>query len=416
MNTSIKNNNTNNVILSILILSLFVHLRYETSLVIIRPFDLLCIIVFPFIILIKNSEDGKSNSGFSYLIPFFLIHAFSALTVGTDNFIRESLQIMIILFFSIILSKFKTRVQYKETINYLFLGALIITVWTILWHLGRGYWVGWKQLPDTRIIFTVITILSFLFTTFFERYKKNQILILLFILLPILIMSGERKALLIFLILFLVRYTPGISIKTIFILFIIYLSFNILNTFIENPYINKKIYNMLNIMQTGNVNYFFSTGQISQNDTFSNLQRVFSFQVSKEYFLENPFLGIGTNKYVILVNEQYYNLPKFMKLGIHGEFQRVLVENGLVGIIAYLFIWYKSWTRTKIILLKAQKNGLINKEQLNFLLYSIYLTFAFYVGTEASSTRSFLLLVIISLLPDYLGYNLSRIKNIKMNR
>ena len=152
------------------------------------------------------------------------------------------------------------------------------------------------------------------------------------------------------------------------------------------------------------------------NDTFSNLQRVFSFQVSKEYFLENPFLGIGTNKYVILVNEQYYNLPKFMKLGIHGELQRVLVENGLVGIIAYLFIWYKSWTRTKIILLKAQKNRLINKEQLNFLLYSIYLTFAFYVGTEASSTRSFLLLVIISLLPDYLGYNLSRIKNIKMNR
>lgn len=105
-----------------------------------------------------------------------------------------------------------------------------------------------------------------------------------------------------------------------------------------------------------------------------------------------------------------------MKLGIHGEFQRVLVENGLVGIIAYLFIWYKSWTRTKIVLFEAQKNGLINKEQLNFLLYSIYLTFAFYVGTEASSTRSFLLLVIISLLPDYLGYNLSRIKNIKMNR
>ena len=410
MITSIKKNNTSNVILSILILSLFVHLRYETSLVIIRPFDLLCIIIFPFIILIKNSEDDKSNSGFSYLIPFFLIHAFSALTVGADNFIRESLQITIILFFSIILSKFKTRVQYKETINYLFLGALIITVGTMFWHLEKGYWVGWKQLHDTRIIFTIITILTFLFITFFEKYKKKHILILLFILLPILIMSGERKALIIFLILFLVRYSPGISIKTIFILFMMYLLFNILNTFIENAYINNKISTMLNILQTGNVNYFFSTGQINQNDTFSNLQRAFSFQVSKEYFLENPFLGIGTNKYVILVNEQYYNLPKFMKLGIHGEFQRVLVENGLVGIIAYLYIWYKSWTRTKIVLFEAQKNGLINKEQLNFLLYSIYLTFAFYVGTEASSTRSFLLLVIISLLPDYISHNFSKIR------
>ncbi len=410
MNTNTKYKHTNNIILSILILSLFIHLRFETTLVIIRPFDLLCIIIFPFIILIKNSEDGKSNLGFSYLIPFFLIHAFSALTVGTDNFIRESLQIMIILFFAIILSKFKTRVQYKETINYLFFGALIITVGTIFWHLEKGYWVGWKQLPDTRIIFTIITILTFLFITFFEKYKKKQILILLFILLPILIMSGERKALIIFLILFLVRYSPGISIKTIFILFMIYLLFNILNTFIENAYISNKINTMLNILQTGNVNYFFSTGQINQNDTFSNLQRAFSFQVSKEYFLENPFLGIGTNKYVILVNEQYYNLPKFMKLGIHGEFQRVLVENGLVGIIAYLYIWYKSWTRTKIILFETLKNGLINKAQSNFLIYSVYLTFAFYIGTEASSTRSFLLLVIISLLPDYLDYYFNRIK------
>jgi hypothetical protein len=87
MNTSIKNNNTSNVILSILILSLFVHLRYETPLVIIRPFDLLCIIVFPFAILIKNSEDGKNNYGFLYLIPFFFIHAFYALIVVDDNFI-----------------------------------------------------------------------------------------------------------------------------------------------------------------------------------------------------------------------------------------------------------------------------------------------------------------------------------------
>ncbi len=414
MNTNTKYNRTNNIILSILILSLFIHLRFETTLVIIRPFDLLCIIIFPFVILIKNSEDGISSSGFLYLIPFFLVHAFSALTVGTDNFIRESLQIIIIIFFAIILTKFKTKTQYQIVINYLFFGALIITVWTILWHLGQGYWVGWKQLPDTRIIFTIITILTFLFTTFFEKYKKKQILILLFVLLPILIMSGERKALLIFLILFLIRYSPGVSIKTIFILFLMYLSFHILNTFIENPYITNKINTMLNIMQTGNVNYFFNTGQINQYDTFSNLQRAFSFQISKEYFLENPFLGIGTNKYEILVNEQYYNLPKFMKLGIHGEFQRVLVENGLVGIIAYLFIWYKSWTRTKIILFETLKNGLINKEQSNFLIYSVYLTFAFYIGTEASSTRSFLLLVIISLLPDYLGYNFSRIKK-KLN-
>ena len=88
-----------------------------------------------------------------------------------------------------------------------------------MWNLEKGFWVGWKQLPDTRIIFTIITILAFLLITFFEKYKKNQFIILLFLILPILIMSGERKALLVFIILFLVRYSPGISVKTIFFYF-----------------------------------------------------------------------------------------------------------------------------------------------------------------------------------------------------
>ena len=65
-------------------------------------------------------------------------------------------------------------------------------------------------------------------------------------------------------------------------------------------------------------------------------------------------------------------------------------------------IWYKSWIRTKDILTNAIKSSLIEKRQYIFILYSIYLTMAVYVGTEASSTRSFIILVAISLLPDFL--------------
>ena len=90
--------------------------------------------------------------------------------------------------------------------------------------------------------------------------------------------------------------------------------------------------------------------------------------------------------------------------GIHSEFLRILVENGLIGLFLYLIIWYKSWTRAKETLMDAKKNGLIHNRQAAFLLYSIYLTLAIYVGTEASSTRSFIILVFISILPDYLIY------------
>ena len=46
-----------------------------------------------------------------------------------------------------------------------------------------------------------------------------------------------------------------------------------------------------------------------------------------------------------------------MKMGTHGEFQRVLVENGLVGIIA-LFIWYKAEKEQKFFYLRLKKRSL----------------------------------------------------------
>ena len=134
------------------------------------------------------------------------------------------------------------------------------------------------------------------------------------------------------------------------------------------------------------------------------MQRVFAFNVSKEYFFRNPIIGVGTNNFVLMLHYEYPYLPFFLRGGIHSEFLRILVENGLVGLFLYLMIWYKSWTRTKETLMDAKKNGLINNSQAAFLLYAIYFALAIYVGTEASSTRSFLILVFISLLPDYLIY------------
>ena len=48
--------------------------------------------------------------------------------------------------------------------------------------------------------------------------------------------------------------------------------------------------------------------------------------------------------------------------------------------------------------------GFINKRQFVFILYSIYVTAVTYVGTEASANRSFIILVFISILPDYLNH------------
>lgn len=411
MNTNLVDTKQYNLILTVVMLSLFIPLRFETPLVLIRPFDLICLIVFPFVLSLKGREEEISK-GFFYLLPFLTIHVLSGLTVGINNFVREVLQISIILIFVFTLSVFKTRINSQKIFNYFFLGSLLIMIGVIIWHYAFGIWArGLKQLPDSKTIFTIITILTFVYISFFKKTKKYELTILLFILLPILFFSAERKALLIFVVLFLIRFSPGFSIKTIFILFLIYFFLNILNVYIQNPYFYEKINTTLNFMQTGNLNYYLSTGEMNENDTVSNLQRAFSFRVSKEYFIDNPIFGVGTNNYKILVNEQFPIVSEFrsgaLAHGIHGEFQRVLVENGLIGLIAYFMIWYKSWHRSKYILFECLKFGKINKRQLNLCLHGIYFSLALYVGTEASSTRSFAFLAVIALLPDYFAYHLN---------
>ena len=66
----------------------------------------------------------------------------------------------------------------------------------------------------------------------------------------------------------------------------------------------------------------------------SKLNLVFPDNV---YYGDILLLGIGTNNYINYVEENYSFLPGFMRWGIHGEFQRVTVENGIVGLFLYLY-------------------------------------------------------------------------------
>ena len=296
--------------------------------------------------------------------------------------------------------RLREKIDYQNLLKYLLVVPLIVILYVIVWHIYNGYFVGWKSLADTRIAFTFFTVIFFIYNKIHNKENNLTFIIYSSILLLILIFSGERKAIAIFIFLFILNYFRGLGIKSLLILFIIYFSFSMSTSYISNPYIKDKFDTTLNIMNTGNFNYVLQTGTISEEDTFSNAQRAFSIDISKKLFVENPLFGIGTNNYINFVNRNYSFLPEFMRLGIHGEFQRILIENGIFGLILYLFVWFKSLSRFKSQLRSLIDIKLLSYNQSRFILYSIYLSTLFYVGTEASSLRSFILLGIISILPD----------------
>jgi len=414
MKESILPTNKHTAILSILVLSLFIHFRFEVISFIVRPFDIITILVFLYIHSTKNeTSDQKLSSGFFYLLPFFFIHFASALVVSNQNFIKEFLQVIIFIIFAYNLSFFISKIDYKKIITNLLLGTIWIMIFSALWHLYNGYLVGWKQLPDTRIIFTIVPILIFAFLNISEKKIKN-LAFFLTIFFVLVLLSGERKALVIFLFLLITHYQGGNFFKLLIFTGFGYLFFYLLGDYLDYGYLKTKINSLTNLLSTGNFQFYLDTGQLSSKDTYSNVQRVFAFTISKNFFLENPLFGIGTNNFINVVRDQFYYLPKVFLAGIHNEFQRILVENGIIGLFFYLLIWFRSWKKTKQITLMAQKYQLINNISYKFCTYSLYIASIMYVGTEASSLRSFVILIFISLLPDYLKYHLSRVANNKI--
>ena len=97
-----------------------------------------------------------------------------------------------------------------------------------------------------------------------------------------------------------------------------------------------------------------------------------------------------------------------MRLGIHGEFQRILTENGLVGFSLYVLIWAAAWARLARVLRSALDRGRLTSAQVRVLPLLLFIPLALFVGTEASGTRAFVGVIAISLLPELVSGALAR--------
>ena len=83
-----------------------------------------------------------------------------------------------------------------------------------------------------------------------------------------------------------------------------------LGDYLDNSYLKSRINTLTNLFGTGKFQFFLDTGQLSSKDTYSNIQRVFSFTISKKFFLENPLLSIDLVIFKC-ITDQFYYLPLY---------------------------------------------------------------------------------------------------------
>jgi O-antigen ligase len=185
-----------------------------------------------------------------------------------------------------------------------------------------------------------------------------------------------------------------------------FLGLFVLSTLVDNAYVQKQLQTILNPLSMGQYEYLAATGKYAPGDTPSNVQRAFAFTLSRQLNSEHPLMGVGTNQFKNIIDTEFSNLPDELRLGIHGEFQRILTENGIIGLSLYVLIWLAAWFRLSRALSWALFHGLIGAAQARLLPLVLVVPCAFYVGTEASGTRAFVTLVLGSLLPELTRHGL----------
>ncbi|TIX43960.1 MAG: hypothetical protein E5V40_01145 [Mesorhizobium sp.] len=394
-------------LLTFAILSLFLPIRLETSLVLLRPFELITLLA-----LIIGLTTGRWRGlafpvGFLLLLPFLVWHMVSALTVDIENGLRELLQMSAVGAFAFVLAQEARRLDTHQIMNILLFGMVLTLAYTIAWHVAHGYSVGWKHLFDPRLVFTFLPIALAGLLLFASRSKRRNLWFAWVGLLPLLVLSGERKAFLIYFFLTAALLTRGRLAAMVPAIAAGFVGLLVLSTTIDNAYIEKQLQSMLDPLRMGQYEYLAAKGKYAPGDTPSNVQRSFAFTLSKQLISQHPLMGVGTNKFKNIIDTEFRDLPDELRLGIHGEFQRILTENGIIGLSLYILIWVAAWFRLGRVLSLALFHELIGAAHARLLPLVVLVPCAFYVGTEASGTRAFVTLILVSLLPELTWYGLS---------
>jgi hypothetical protein len=397
-----------NALLAVAVLSLMLPLREETGLILVRPFEFLIALGMLGWPLIAARRGVRVPVGLLLLLPYCLWHVASASVGGQRNTAREALQVLVVTMVAFLLAQEAPRLDLKRFSRRLLLGMAAIATGTIVWHVAHGYWVGWKQLPDTRLAFVFLPVLLGALILFAEPERRRTLHFVWAGMLPLLVMSGERKALVIYLILTALLFARGRLALIAPALAAAFVGLLLLSTVVENPYLQRQIRTLVDPGGTGNYEYVLATGRYLPGDTPSDVQRAFALHVSSQMFAEHPLFGVGTNQYEAIVDETYPSLPEGLGLEIHGEFQRILTENGLVGFSLYVLIWAAAWARLSPVLRGARAYGRLTSTQARVLPLLVFIPVALFVGTEASGTRAFIGAIVISLLPELVSGALAR--------
>lgn len=387
-----------NYLFALALLSLFTAFKLETDLVQIRPFE-----VFVAVLLVLTLLNGKVRAqnrllgGFLLLLSYFSWHMLSATTYGLENGLREGLQITVVTAFAFTLAVQADKIDYAKFGRLMLIGLVLITAYNIYWHISLGFWTGWKRLIDPKAAFTFLPLCVGCLLLFSPGKARKLYWLLWAALGVVILLSGERKAVLAYLIIWAAIAARGRLLAAVPAIAASILALALFGSIVEDPYLQQQVRSVFNPVSSILPVTAIANGEIP--DSMSNAQRLFALRLSTEMFLEHPVIGVGTNAYSDIVRARFAYLPEYMQNAPHNEFLRILAENGLIGFTLYLSFWIVAFVRLRHVLNHLVFRMVIRHDQASVLQVVLLVPLFIYVSFEGSGTDTFVVLIIALLLP-----------------
>ena len=391
------------VLTALAVLSLFTPFRMSLPLVYVRPFDALAFLMLGWCFARgRVFPRGGLPTGLVLLLPYFTWHVLSALSVGVDNGLREGLQIATVLAFVWAVAVSLDEYDFGRLGALLVVGMVVITAYSIGWHVAHGYWTGWKRLVDPKATFTFLPMVVGCIIVARSGSRRVLLWIGWALLGAVILFSGERKGLIVFAVLSAGIMARGRVMPFVLVTVGAISALAVLPAAIDDPYLARQISSVANPLDAGDYSTALATGEAAQGDSRSNAQRGFAASLAGTLIESHLLFGVGTNQYERIIQERFTYVPEFLRNGIHGEFLRILTENGLVGLLAYLAVWGVALVRARTVLRAAVRRGSVSPAQAALLQLATFVPCLIYVGFEASGTHSLIVLAFISLYADLL--------------
>ena len=330
---------------------------------------------------------------------FFLVHAASALTLGPGNFLREAIQVCVVFVFGIYVYNMVDANLLRRGLPILTAIILAVMAYNVLWHVTHGYITGWKRLDAPKMAFLFSTLLL----TYYALKHRTEpgrgtlaATMMLPLMLPILLLSGERKALLFLVIcglLYLVRAKPFIRPAGWLAIFgALAIAMPLIPTLLAVPYVEQQVESIFAPVSSAELRIYSPSEYFAKS--LSNAQRMFATNVGLELFFQSPITGVGTNAYQEIVRVRFSYLPPVMVNSIHSEFLRVLVENGVVGLIAFCLPLLRAVFF--IVIFKAPNTVSVRWEGCLLLVVGSLIL----IAMESSGTKLLVPYMLVAILPD----------------